>query len=86
MKLYAHGCSRPLVWIAALLKSLLDFEEAAPGCVKKLCPALDMFLQAAIARPRIAAYLTSPMRFPTIAGAGDYKYVDGPVKRSAFAI
>ena len=40
---------------------------------------------AGAARPRIAKYLASPMRFPQIRGPGDYVYASGPLKRSAFA-
>ena len=66
-----------------LLNLLFECDEAAPGCVKSLSPQLDAFRAAGAARPRIARYLSSPLRFPRF-DAG-YKYTSGPVKRSAFA-
>ena len=65
-----------------LLKTLLECDETTPGCVTTLSPALEAFRAAGAARPRIAKYLSSPMRFPPILPG--YKYKDGPVKRSAF--
>jgi hypothetical protein len=67
-----------------LLQLLLECEEQKPGCVEAHSPALDAFRAAAAARPRIAAYLTSPMRFPRV--SRDYKYISGPIKRAAFAM
>lgn len=67
-----------------LLQLLLECDEGAPGCVKALSPALDAFRAAGAARPRIAAYLASPMRFPAIVPG--YKYKAGPVKRAAFRV
>lgn len=67
-----------------LLQVLLECEETAAGCVKALSPALDAFRAAGAARPRIASYLSSPLRFPRFAAG--YKYAAGPVKRSSFAL
>lgn len=47
-----------------LLQFLLSCDEATPGCVAKLSPALEEFRKAAAARPRIAAFLASPLHFP----------------------
>ena len=66
-----------------LLCTLLECDEATPGCVKQLHPALETFRAAAALRPRIAHYLASPMRFPPIKPG--YQYAKGPVKRAAFA-
>jgi len=66
-----------------LLKLLIDCEEAAAGCVKALSPALDAFRAAGACRPRIASYLSSPMRFPVV--DSKYRYAS-PMKRSAFAL
>lgn len=73
-----------------LLNLLLACEEISAGCVTKLSPYLDAFRVKAASRPRIAAYLASPMRFPPInADRGKldspYAYSGGPVKRSVFA-
>ena len=73
----ASGC-------AELLKALLDIDAAAPGCLTAFSPALETFRTAGAARPRIAAYLRSPLRFPDIVPG--YQYKAGPVKRSAFAM
>lgn len=67
-----------------LLNLLIGCEEEAAGCVKALSPTLDAFRAAGAARPRIAAYLSSPLRFPDIVPG--YRYKHGPVKRSSFAL
>ena len=67
-----------------LLNLLLGIEEDAPGSVRSLSEALDDFRAAAEARPRIANYLKSPMRFPAITPS--YRYKKGAVKRSALAL
>jgi len=71
-----------------LLKVLLAIEERAPGAVKSFSLALDNFRTIAAARPRIAAYLASPMRFPMTCNEagidGKYKYAKGALRRSAF--
>jgi len=67
-----------------LLNLLLDLEEQAAGCVKALSPALDAFRAAGAARPRIAKYLASPLRFPAIVPG--YRYKAGPVKRASFKL
>ena len=69
-----------------LLNFLFEYEEGRPGCTsfKKLSPALDAFRAVAAGRGRIAAYLASPMRLPTI--TPDYKFAASPVKRSVFAM
>ena len=70
-----------------LLQTLLALDERAPGCVRALSPALDRFRAAAAARPRVRAYLASPMRFPAtcadLGREGGYAYADGPVARGA---
>ena len=65
-----------------LLNVLLDCEETTEGCVKALSPRLETFRKAGASRPRLAKYLSSPLRFPAIAPG--YRYRDGPLKRSAF--
>lgn len=67
-----------------LLNVLLECEEKKPGCVAGLSPTLEAFRAAAAARPRIAKYLASPMRFPRIVPG--YKYAAGPIKRSTLAV
>ena len=67
-----------------LLNLLIECDESEPGCVGKLSPALDAFRAAGAARPRIAEYLASPLRFPAIVPG--YRYKAGPVKRSYFAL
>ena len=67
-----------------LLNLLMQCDETSPGCVRKLHPSLEGFRASGVARPRIAAYLASPMRFPTFVSP-TYRYTDGPVKRSSFA-
>ena len=67
-----------------LLKLLIDSDETCPGCVKELSPVLDAFRAAGAARPRIAAYLKSPLRFPQILPG--YQYKAGPLKRASFAM
>merc|ERR1712118_103487 len=68
---------------------LMQCDEIKPGCVAKLSPTLDDFRKAMAARPRIAAYLASPMRFPLthneVRGEGGHNYTKGPLKRSVFA-
>lgn len=71
-----------------LLQFLLSCDEVTPGCVAKLSPALEEFRKTAAARPRIAAYLASPMHFPpTRKELGDveggYAYPE-PVPRRDF--
>lgn len=73
-----------------LLKVLLGCEEVSVGCVAKLSAPLDAFRVKAASRPRIAAYLASPMRLPAINSdkgktEAPYSYNGGPVKRSCFA-
>jgi len=72
-----------------LLHFLLTCDEVKPGCVKKLSKGLDEFRKTAAARPRIAAYLASPMHFPaTKKDMGDddggYSYCQGPIARQDF--
>ena len=67
-----------------LLNVLIDCEEKAEGCVKSLSPRLETFRKAGASRPRMAKYLSSPLRFPaTVPG---YRYKGGPLKRAAFKI
>mmetsp|Transcript_33876 Transcript_33876/g.55962 ORF Transcript_33876/g.55962 Transcript_33876/m.55962 type:complete len:287 (+) Transcript_33876:29-889(+) len=68
-----------------LLNTLIECDEDAPGCVKELSPTLDAFRAAGVARPRIANYLSSPLRFPPHCGP-NYKYTNGPVVRSSFTL
>jgi len=72
-----------------LLQFLLSCDEAKPGCVQKLSPALEEFRKNAAARPRIAAYMASPMHFPLTCkesgdSAGGYNYGSGPISRRDF--
>jgi len=72
-----------------LMNCLMSCDEAKPGCVGKLSSALEEFRKAAAARPRIATYLASPMRFPlTKKEAGDieggYTYGSGGIARRDF--
>jgi len=72
-----------------LFHTLNICEETKPGCLAKLSPALDSFQKAMTARPRIAAYLASPMRFPKTCNEvgidGGYSYAGAPLVRSDFA-
>jgi len=63
-----------------LLHVLMEFEHQTPGCVKNMSDALDAFRDAMTARPRIARYLGSGMRFPALQ-QGAYKYASGPLTR-----
>ena len=71
-----------------LLHELLKLEETEPGCVAKLSPALDVFRRECSARPRIAQYLASGLRFPTtfndLGQEGGYAYSAGPKSRADF--
>jgi len=73
-----------------LLHTLMQCEEAAPGCVGKVNPALGAFLKDGASRPRIKQYCDSAMRFQlTKKESGDieggYQYPN-PVKRSDFIL
>ena len=71
----------------ALLNALIKLDAVQPGSVLSISPALEEFRVAAVARPRIAAYLASPMCFALTNGdmctPGEmYNYFDGPRKRA----
>jgi len=72
-----------------LFHGLQTCEEMKAGCVGKLSEKLEWFRKAMAARPRIAAYLASPMRFPLtcneLSGSGGYKYANETPNRSDFA-
>lgn len=68
-----------------LLDVLLGYDEGRPGCVAALSPALGAFLAAARARPRVAAYLASTLRFPPTCNElgveGGYDFAQGRLTR-----
>jgi len=65
-----------------LFNFLSGCDESKPGCVASLLPELDAFTKAMAARPRIADYLASNMRFPNVNES--YQYVGGPLSRAHF--
>ena len=78
-----------------LLNLLLRLDEARPGSVGNLWPKLEAFRKAGAARPRIAAYLSSNLRFTATCaelgrrpgpGGWDYGYASGPKQRQAWAL
>ena len=73
-----------------LANVLLSLEERAPNAVARLSAPLDAFRLAISQRPRIAAYLASPLRFPPTCAdmglPGGYDYATGPKQRSEFVL
>jgi hypothetical protein len=80
---------------AQLFTLLVRLDEYQPGLVGQLSPKLEAFRAAAAARPRIAAYLSSALRFPPTCaelgkrpgpGGWDYGYAEGRKQRATFAL
>ena len=73
----------------------MRLDEYQPGLVGRLWPKLEAFRAAAAARPLVAAYLSSALRFPPTCaelgkrpgpGGWDYGYAAGPKQRGSFAL